>query len=144
MRQPWPVRFVVFSCVAALLVSGCGGRKGVEVSGQVLLNGAPIKLLPSEEIMVGFSEEAPAGQQPIAAWAPINASDGAFTLAGPAGKGIPAGRYRVVVSSQPYQKSEDRFEAVFDEKLPPLIAEVGTEQGQTFVIDVRTRTVTKK
>jgi hypothetical protein len=48
------------------------------------------------------------------------------------------------VSSQLYQQSHDRFEAVFDAKKPPLIVDVGPDPGQSIVIDVGTRTVIKK
>jgi hypothetical protein len=130
-------------CAAALLAAGCGA-KGVTVAGQVLSGGQPITVLPSEEIRVGFSAEAPAGQQGIAAWATVNPKDGSFTLAGPAGKGIPPGKYHVVVSSQIYQRSEDRFEAVFGPTKPPLTVDVGPEQGQQFIIEVGARTVTKR
>jgi hypothetical protein len=138
---------MTWSCIAAaLVVVGCGlgDPKGVKVTGQVLQNGKPIKVLPSEEIMVGFSSEAPEGQHIIVAWATVLPDDGTFTISGSAGKGIPAGKYRVIASSQIYQKNEDRFEAVFDEKKPPLIAEVGPEEGQSFVIDVGKRTLTKR
>jgi hypothetical protein len=131
---------------AALLVAGCGvaGQKGVTVTGQVLENGQPIKVLPAEEIMVGFSAEAPAEKQATAAWATVKPEDGTFTLSGPAGKGIPPGKYRVVVSSQLYQQSKDRFEAVFDQNKPPLTVDVGPESGQQFLIDVGKRTATKR
>jgi hypothetical protein len=110
----------------------------------VLQNGQPIKVLPSEEILVGVSSEAPAGQPVPVAWAPVKPEDGTFVLSGPTGKGIPAGKYRVVVSSQLYQQSKDRFEAVFDEKKPPLLVDVGPEEEQHLIIDVGKRTVTKR
>jgi hypothetical protein len=147
MRQLWQVRLVSLSCVAAaLILGGCGGGvRGVNVAGQVLQNGKPIKFLPKEEISVGFSStDTPAGQQVIAGWAPISPEDGTFTFSGPSGNGIPAGKYSVVVSSQLYQQSHDRFEAVFDPKKPPLIVEVGPDAGQPIIIDVGTRTVTRK
>jgi hypothetical protein len=109
----------------------------------VLQNGQPISVLPSEEIMVGFSSEGQAGK-PIAAWGTLKREDGTFTLAGPTGRGVPAGKYRVVVSSQLYQKSHDRFEALFDAKAPPLLVDIGPEKGQHFIIDIGTRTVTKR
>jgi hypothetical protein len=35
-------------------------------------------------------------------------------------------------------------EAVFDDRLPPLLVDVGSETGQNFVIDVGNRTLTRK
>ena len=146
MRHLCRVGLASLCCIAAVLVvGGCRkGVRGVNVAGQVLQNGKPIKLLPKEEIRVGFSSiDMPAGQQAIAGWAPINSEDGTFTFSGPSGNGIPPGKYNVVVSSQLYQQSHDRFEAVFDAKKPPIV-DVGSEPGQSIVIDVGTRTVIKK
>ena len=147
MRQPCRIGLASLCfVVAALVVGGCGwGGRGIKVSGQVLQNGKPIRFLPKEEIMVGFSSTAtPAGQQVIAGWAPISPEDGTFTFSGPSGNGIPAGKYSVVVSSQLYQQSHDRFDAVFDPKKPPLIVDVVPDAGQPIIIDVGTRTLTKK
>jgi hypothetical protein len=146
MREPCRVGLASFCCVAAALVfGGCGkGVRGVNVAGQVLQNGKPIKLLPKEEIRVGFSSiDTPAGQQVIAGWEPINPENGTFTFSGPSGNGIPPGKYNVFVSSQLYQQSHDRFGAVFDAKKPPIV-DVGSDPGQSIVIDVGTRTVIKK
>ena len=147
MRQPCRIGLASLCfVVAALVVGGCGGGgRGVKVSGQVLQNGKPIRFLPKEEIMVGFSSTAtPAGHQVIAGWAPISPEDGTFTFSGPSGNGIPAGKYSIVVSSQLYQQSHDRFDAVFDPKKPPLIVDVVPDAGQPIIIDVGTRTLTKK
>jgi hypothetical protein len=146
MRQLCPTRYATLALVAtALTIGGCGGGvRGVSISGQVLQNGKAIKFLPSEEIIVGLSAQAPAGENPIAAWGTVKPDDGSFTVAAPDGRGIPAGKYIVVVSSQLYQQSKDRFEAVFDNKKPPLIVDVGPDSGQHFIIDVGTRTVTKR
>jgi hypothetical protein len=137
---------VILSCLASVLaVTGCGrGPKGVTVTGQVLYNGKPIQVQPREEIQVAFSLEAPAGQQPPGTLATVKPEDGSFTISGLDGKGIPPGRYRVTVSSQLYQQSQDRFEPLFDPKLPPLMVDVGPEKGQRVIIDVGTRTVNKQ
>jgi hypothetical protein len=141
----WPLASLC-CVVAALVVGGCGGgARGVKVSGQVLQNGKPIRFLPKEEIMVGFSSTVtPAGQQVIAGWASISPEDGTFTFLGPSGNGIPPGKYNVVVNSQLYQQSHDRFEGVFDPKKPPLIVDVVPDAGQPIIIDVGTRQVIKK
>jgi hypothetical protein len=141
----WPLASLC-CVVAALILGGCGGgARGVKVSGQVLQNGKPIRFLPKEEIMVGFSSTVtPAGQQVIAGWAPISPEDGTFTFSGPSGNGIPPGKYNVVVNSQLYQQSHDRFEGVFDPKKPPLIVDVMPDAGQPIIIDVGTRQVIKK
>jgi hypothetical protein len=110
----------------------------------VLDRGAPVQFLPREEIMVGFSAEAPEGQPALGASTDVKPADGTFTLSGRDGKGIPPGRYSISVSSQVYGgDGADRFAARFEGK-KPLAVEVGPEKGQHFVIDVGTMTVTKR
>lgn len=58
---------------------------------------------------------------------------------------LPAGRYRVSLSSQIYSgDGTDRFADHFGPENSPLVAEVGAEEGQTFVIDLGRKTVTKQ
>ncbi len=142
-------RYVVaFWCLAVLAVAGCGRGdqvRGVVVKGQILQNGQPLKFLPGEEITVTFFREAPAGQKPVGASAVVQPAESTFTIVGPDYKGIPAGAYHVSLTSQVagvYDK-EDRFMAMFKKK-PPLNAEVGPEEGQTFVIDLDAWKVTKR
>ncbi len=129
-------------------MAGCGRGdqvRGVMVKGQVLQNGQPIKFLSGEEIVVTFFRDAPAGQRAVGASANVKPDDATFTIEGPDHKGIPAGSYHISLTSQiagVYDR-EDRFVAVFKKK-PPLNAEVGPEEGQTFIIDLGTWTVTKR
>lgn len=149
MKRPRRVWSVILSgCLAIVALAGCGQGdqiRGVMVKGQVLQNGQPIKFLSGEEIVVTFFREAPAGQKPIGASGNVKPSDATFTIEGPHHKGIPAGSYHISLSSQiagVYDR-EDRFVAMFKKK-PPLNAEVGSEEGQTFVIDLGMWTVTKR
>jgi hypothetical protein len=150
VKRLWQVRPVIFFCAAAALVAaGCGkgGVRGVKVKGEVLQNGKPIKFLPSEEITVGFSREVEPGEPPFGAPAKVKPEDGTFTVDGPAGKGIPPGKYRIQLTSDIYGSDRgDRFEAWFDPraKRPPLVAEVGAEGEQIFVVDVGQWTVKKQ
>jgi hypothetical protein len=138
---------VIFFCAAAALVAaGCGkgGVRGVKVQGEVLQNGKPIPFLRGEEITVGFSREVEPGEKPFGAPAKVKPEDGTFTVAGPSGKGIPPGKYRIQLTSDIYGSDRgDRFEALFDAKAkrPPLVADVGPDGEQTFVIDVGQWTV---
>lgn len=135
-------------CLAVLVAAGCGQGdqvRGVVVKGQLLQNGQPLKVLPGEEITVTFFRDAPEGQKPVGASGVVQAADATFTIDGPHHKGIPAGAYRVSLTSQVagvYDK-EDRFVALSRNK-PPLTAEVGSEEGQTFVVDLGAWKVTKR
>lgn len=147
MKRLGYVRILIFLWTSeTLIIAGCGsGDQGATVKGQVLQNGKPVQFLPSEDIMVGFSSEVPAGQKPIGFFANVQRGDGTFTVIGPGGKGMPAGKYRIRLSSQIYgSNGADRFEHVSDPRKPPLIAEVGPEKEQTFTIDLGKWTVTKQ
>ena len=137
---------VVWYTAASLAVPACStGDKGVRVKGRVLENGQPIKFLPSEDMMVGFSQEAPPGQTPVGASGSVKPQDGTFVITGPSGRGLPPGRYRISVFSQIYGGSDrNRFEALFGSKKPPLYAEVNSDRGQTFTIDLGAWSVTKQ
>ena len=143
------IRYVIpVGCLATLALAGCGQGdqiRGVMVRGQVLQNSQPIKFLAGEEIVVTFSRAAPAGQKMVGASATVKPDDATFTVEGPSHRGIPAGAYHVSLTSQVagvYDR-EDRFVAIFKKK-PPLTAEVGPEEGQTFLIDLGTWTVRKR
>jgi hypothetical protein len=141
-------RCVAVCCVAALVVVGCSkaSPKYATVQGRVVHNGEPLKLLANEEITVGLSAaDAVPGQGGIGANAPLKSDDGTFSVSGRDHKGIPPGKYHVSLSSQVgYGEAGDRFAKLFDGKKPPLIAEVGPEDGQVFVIDIGKWTVAKQ
>jgi hypothetical protein len=152
MEHPWKALIGMVCCAcAALLAGGCGKGgadiKGVKVDGKVVSNGQPLKFLKDEEVKVSFAQEVAKGEKSIGSAADVNPEDGTFTIPGPTKHGIPPGKYRVRLSSQPYGGGKDRFEPLFDpEDGPPLvlIAEVGPEEGQSFVIDVARRSIKKQ
>jgi len=149
VKQLGPVRFVMLACAgAALLAASCtgGGKdvRGAKVKGQLVQSGQPFKFLPQEEIIVSFTEEK-GGKDAIGSYAVVSPETGTFTIEGPTRHGIPAGKYRVSLSSQIYGgDGTNRFEATFDGDKTPLVADVGAEEGQTFVIDVAQKTVQKQ
>jgi hypothetical protein len=78
---------------------------------------------------------------------PIDSKDGSFVFSAPNATAglLPAGRYRVGVASQVYRgDGRNRFAPTFDEDRSPLVAEVGVEGEQTFLIDIAKRTVTRQ
>jgi hypothetical protein len=142
----WQARLLVLSSVAvSVLVAGCGKKeKGVKVRGKLLQDGQPIQFLRDEDIRISFSSEGSAGQEAAGASGVVQAEDGSFTITGRDNKGIPPGKYRISLSSSIEGGGDDnRFEASVNQKEPPLIAEVGPEDGQSFTIDVGARTVKK-
>ena len=138
---------MVVPCVALAVLAGCSQStqsKGVVVQVRVVENGQPLKFLKDEEILVGFSEEVAAGQKGVGVMGELKPQDATATLSRSGNTGIPPGKYRISMSGQTgYGDAPDRWEKVFDAKKPPLIAEVGPEEGQSFTIDIARWTVTK-
>jgi hypothetical protein len=133
-------------------IAGCGTRSeahshlkdvsGVAVKVQLLQNGKPLKISKDEEIFVSFVLKSDAN---VVSPSEFNPAEGTFTIPGPTGKGIPLGTYRIGLSSSDYNKGGlDRFADQFATDKTPLIAEVGSEEGQFFEVDVGTKRVVKK
>lgn len=145
--------FAVVALAGVVALTGCGGDKtasvkeykGVPVTGTVLQGGKPIKLKPDETINVAFTlMEGSEAERAVFA-ADMKPEDGTFTINGPTGQGIPAGQYKVTLSSSVYGGTgDDRFEQAFGSEGSRLMAVVGAEPGQTFVIDIGSKTLKKK
>lgn len=141
---------VVGLFIGLAFLSGCGkGKptkkeiKGVPVTGQLLQNGKVIKLKPDETVQISFVLD-----KEIGASAEYKAEDGTFVVKGPTDEGIPPGQYKIELGTTSYGGGDgtSRFEKDDTEsgKQAPLIAEVGAEEGQHFIVDFGTRKVTKK
>jgi hypothetical protein len=128
-----------------IALEGCSGKNStlpegrVKARGRLLKNGLPIqvdtsKLPPGDPglqiifIRLGTAEagsESPANV--------ISATEGTFELAGPDGRGIAPGRYRVVVILAPVG-SDDIFKGKYDKNKSKL--EVEIKGGEDLVIDL--------
>jgi hypothetical protein len=149
MKRIWAVRWaIVVAFAAAFFASGCSkekGTKGVKIKGTVVLNGKPLQFLPEEEVIVSLTELESRDKGVIGSAAQAKPPDATFTIDGPKGQGLPPGKYRIIVTSQIYGgDTGDRFEHLFSNNRPLLVAEIGAEEGQNFVIDLGKMTVTKQ
>jgi hypothetical protein len=146
---------VVGCALAAVLAAGCGqkgtgayGKTGARVRGQLVNNGQPVKPQPGEDVIVSFS--LPGTTDPLAprGSSPIDPKDGSFGFASPTGNVglLPPGQYRVSISSQIGGGGEgkNRYSPTFDLDRTPLVADIGPEPEQNFVIDIGKKTVTKR
>jgi len=110
-------------------LAGCSSELLVEVKGKVHKNGLPlaVKELESQaggRVMVLF-HSLDKREKPLDPQATIVKSDGTFTVAGPAGKGIPPGKYRVEVKWQdPFPMGKDKLEGKFGKDNSPVVVDV--------------------
>jgi hypothetical protein len=143
----------VFGCaLVAVLAAGCGkggkgGGTGARVQGRLLDNGRPVKVLPNEEVVVSFTQAGSTDPLAPRGASPIDPKDGSFAFVGPTSTVglLPPGRYRVGVASQVSGgDGKNRFSPAFDEDRTPLVADVGPEETQAFIIDIGKKSVTKQ
>jgi hypothetical protein len=129
-------------------LTGCGGsaqRTGPElvgsiVTGKLLQGGKPIKLLKDETIRISIVEAAEGkntGGSDVK-------EDGSFEIKGPSDKGMPAGKYKVVITSEIYGGGGNRFAEKFDAEVTMLYADVSGSGTDNIEVDIGTRKVTKK
>lgn len=111
--------------VACLLLVGCGESKR-KLNGKVVQGGAPFTVSDKGIIALVFVSDADSSKMYNATTKP----DGTFTVVGPDGKGIPAGKYKVQLTVQdPYSGpgSKDKFDGKFaNAAKSPLTVDVGS------------------
>jgi hypothetical protein len=132
------------------ILAGCGKSAqptgpelvGSNITGKLMQSGKPIKLLKDETIKITFVGVAdPKGS--VMGTTDMK-EDGTFDIAGPAGKGLPAGRYKICLTSVVYGTGNDRFFEKYDVEATPFFVDVGESGTQTYEIDIGTRKAVKK
>jgi hypothetical protein len=129
-RRLWP------ALAPALLVffAGCGGDN-VRVNGTLQRGGAPLTTAPGDRVVLTFypttvakgADGKPTG---IEYYTANVQSDGSFEFPGREGKGIPKGKYRVVVAlysnnvKNRKDREKDQLQGAFNEETSPVYQEV--------------------
>jgi len=144
----FPIRAAPFCAltVCVCLLGGCGPRevRGAKLKGQLVKDGQAIGPQRGERmIAVIFERIEPADKQVIRSGGKVG-QDGTFTIEGQAGKGTPPGKYEVRIHAEVSGDGESRFAPLFADGKTPFIADVTDEPDQFFVIDVGTKTLTKR
>jgi len=111
MKPTWRAPFALLAVLAVCAASaGCGGPKLIQVKGQVIKDGAPLKSEegdPPTSLTVIFSPVVEGGNAEDAYRATIlDPQQGTFEVPGRTGKGIPPGKYRIVIM-RPYGPNRD-------------------------------------
>ncbi len=132
----------------SLFFIGCNKSKETEpelvgglITGKILDGGKPLKLLPEETVRISFISVEGNGKN---AGSTEMKEDGSFTINGPAGKGLPAGKWKVTLNSEIYGGGDNRFADKFDSEKTPFTIDLAGSGTENFEIDIRTRKITKK
>jgi hypothetical protein len=121
----------------AILVAGCSGDSsgtagGVVLKGKLLNNGQPLKD-PGQAGLLQIELCAPpppgtlnpSGLPPETLGAVYDFTDGTFTVPGAGGKGVPTGKYKVIV----------RYWETYDEESPDMFNNAYTLENTTIERD---------
>jgi hypothetical protein len=156
MRPLSPRGLIAAVCVVALaLACGCGagGPRGVKVKGKLVKNGQPVSvdLPPGKPLPPGESARMKVWFYPVKADNEVIVdagggvtalggepatveSDGSFWLTGSKGTGIPAGKYRIVVTHTDPFTGKDLLKGAYSEAGSKVTRDVTGEQE--IVIDL--------
>jgi len=121
---------VVYSLllVGACLAGGCSGKS--KVNGKIVKGGEPFTVSDKGVFVLSFVAES--GDSTV--YNATTKPDGTFTIVGPEGKGIPAGKYKVNLTAMDPYPTTDKLEGKYGPKAKtPLVVEIG--KGDV-VIDV--------
>ena len=131
-------RKILMLTLCALAICGCGGsERKFKAKGKVVKGGAPFTVSADEYVRVTFYPMAADGSQPKNSYVAVyDRNDGGFTVVGPDGKGVPAGKYRVAVEHE--RKRKDLLQGAYDADRSPFVVDVSSN-NQDIVIDLATK-----
>ena len=134
-------RCSLWAALLAGAAAGCGGgpEAGPKLTGRVLLAGRPCR--PASvydfDIVLMSPGDGPVRKSYLAVVEP----DGTFALNGAVGKGVPVGRYKVVVAGSVIDangKPTRKYHGAFTDKATPLEVEL-TDDSRELTIDLELR-----
>jgi hypothetical protein len=129
-------RGVVVAALGLVVLSGCGDGR-LNARGRILKGGAPFTVPEEDYIRVTFFPVTENGTPPKNTYAAdFNGADGTFRAAGPDGRGIPPGKYRVALEYLRGRK--DLFKGAYDGDRSPYVFDVSAGMSE-MVIDVAKR-----
>ena len=119
----------------ALLLSGCGKSENlIRAKGQILKGGENLVPDDEENLQVAFIPIMP-DLSPARNWyvAEVDQTTGSFYAAGGMKKGMPPGKYRVVIEL--LKKKKDLLKGQFDGENSPFIVEVD-KNSEPMLLDI--------
>jgi hypothetical protein len=126
------------------VLAGCAREteSGPKLTGRVLLDGQPCRPVSLYEFELKFLSAGGEGPIKKSYLAEVQ-EDGSFTVNGSIGKGIPVGRYKVIIAGPVKDaagKPTRRYMATYTDKATPLEIEI-TDATREVTIDLGRKTV---
>jgi hypothetical protein len=114
------------------LLAGCGSSGYVKAKGRVVKGGEPFSPQADEIVQMAFFAAGDDASDSRGSYeASFDRSDGSFRVLGKDGKGVPPGKYRVVVRLVKNRK--DQFKGAFGVKNSPFLCEVSSTSSDITV-----------
>lgn len=129
MKTTFPTRFIVAPAVIAVLIGSAGCGSGlIKPTIRVLENGAPVKLEAGQSLTVDMVPDGAAESETPVVHVGSQKEEGVFLFEGRTKKGIPKGKYRVMVLiiagvDRRAKKIEDRLQGKFSGGKSQIIRE---------------------
>lgn len=132
-KTPKAAFFLVAAAVVALVASGCGGGPPVQkAKGQILVNGKNYRVGAREQLLVIFYPDV---ESPNTTYPAEVQPDGSYETIGMEGRGIPAGKYRVGITS-PRGGGKVPIPPEFGSPSSPIVREIIQGQDILEPIDI--------
>jgi hypothetical protein len=125
------VSFVVAVLAVGLLTAGCGGSGKLQTRGRVLKGGQPFILPEDEYVRLTFIPIVEKGRAEDYYVAEFNRTDATFKVAGKDLKGMPPGKYKIMVEH--LRNRNDLLKGAFSEANTPFIREVTTAADEVTI-----------
>ena len=125
---------LVIGCIALIPV-GCGKSNDLlRTKGQVVKNGKPFAPEKDENLQIALIPISPDGKPPRNWYAAeVDPATGSFYAAGGEKKGVPQGKYRVMVELK--KKKKDVLGGKFDALKSPFIVDID-QKSSPIMIDI--------
>jgi hypothetical protein len=119
------------TAMSLVAIGGCSGKSGsagVKLKGQLVQNGQPVQPAQNDYYQIVLIPESGLATNTYPATPP--GSDGTFSIDGPDGRGVPAGKYKVTVKNMvqsPRGGLADKFNNRYDERNTQLTWDVTSD-----------------
>lgn len=129
------IRFVLALC--CFLPLGCGSKE-LMVEGTLTKAGQPMKFEAGDEVsmtLVDLSEADEIKRKDYSA--NVDPATGNFNVVGRFGRGIPPGKYKVVLNAGSPKRPTDRFGGAYSLKNSPLVVEINSSNYKNLTVDLK-------